>query len=123
MNRKWIYWVSAVIVALVLFSGLQGWAQSRVGIKCTRHHPRVHYRKNNVWRHPEGLYRAEDPQGEMFKIATVVDQANYGRYPTSWTYLKPTDRKHVKGYFNGIPLVRKHTLCLSGPPLPGWSPF
>ncbi len=41
---------------------------------------------------------AEDPDGEMLRIATVVDQAGYGRYPISWVYLKSTDRKHFKGY-------------------------
>jgi TolB-like protein len=41
---------------------------------------------------------AEDPDGEMVRIATVVDQAGYGRYPISWVYLKETDRKHFKGY-------------------------
>ena len=41
---------------------------------------------------------AEDPDGKMVRIATVVDQAGYGRYPISWVYLKKTDRKHFKGY-------------------------
>jgi hypothetical protein len=31
MNRKSIYWVSGAMIALVLFSGLQGWAQSQSG--------------------------------------------------------------------------------------------
>ena len=43
---------------------------------------------------------AEDPDGKMVRIATVVDQAGYGRYPISWVYLKPTDRRHFEGYFN-----------------------
>jgi TolB-like protein len=41
---------------------------------------------------------AEDPDGKMLRIGTVVDQAGYGRYPISWVYLKETDRKHFKGY-------------------------
>jgi TolB-like protein len=41
---------------------------------------------------------AEDPDGEMVRIATLVDQAGYGSYPVSWAYVKPTDRKHFKGY-------------------------
>ncbi len=41
---------------------------------------------------------AEDPDGEMVKIAAVVDQPGYGSYPPSWVYIKATDRKHLKGY-------------------------
>ena len=32
---------------------------------------------------------AEAPNGEMDKIAVVVDQAGYGDYPTDWIILKP----------------------------------
>jgi len=41
---------------------------------------------------------AEDPDGDMLKIASVVEQTGYGHYPTDWIYLKPQYRKHFKGY-------------------------
>src|SRR5271157_5794562 len=41
---------------------------------------------------------AEDPKGEMEKIATTVDQVGYGRYPTDFTILRPKYRKYFKGY-------------------------
>jgi len=41
---------------------------------------------------------ADDPSGNIFKIATVVDQVGYGRYPTSWIYLEPPDQHHLFGY-------------------------
>ncbi len=41
---------------------------------------------------------AEDPQGFMFRIATVVDQVGYGHYPTDWIYLKPPYQHHLIGY-------------------------
>jgi hypothetical protein len=41
---------------------------------------------------------AEDPKGEMEKIAVTVDQVGYGRYPTDFTILKPKYRKSFKGY-------------------------
>jgi hypothetical protein len=41
---------------------------------------------------------AEDPDGQMLKIACNVDQPGYGRYPTDWIYLKPGFQKHFKGY-------------------------
>lgn len=98
MDKHSTYWVSGVIVALVLFSGSQGWAQSRSGLK-----PPVITHAFTVEKIQYGdilkvYIEAEDPEGEMAKIATVVDQAGYGRYPTNWVYLKATDRKHFKGY-------------------------
>jgi hypothetical protein len=41
---------------------------------------------------------AEDPDGDMDKIAAVVDQMGYGSYPTDWTLLKPQYREHFIGY-------------------------
>ena len=41
---------------------------------------------------------AEDPDGDMLRIAAVVDQPGYGHYPTDWIYLKPQYQKHFKGY-------------------------
>ena len=98
MDRKWIYWVSGVIIALVLFSGLQGWAQSRSGSNAPVITHAFTVEKIKYGDILKVYLEAEDPEGEMVKIATVVDQAGYGRYPTSWVYLKPTDRKHFKGY-------------------------
>jgi hypothetical protein len=98
VDRKWIYRVSGVVVALVLFSGLQGWAQSRSGSNALVITHAFAVEKIMYGDILKVYIEAEDPQGEMVKIATVVDQAGYGRYPTSWVYLKPTDRKHFKGY-------------------------
>jgi len=41
---------------------------------------------------------AEAPDGDMFKIASVVDQVGYGRYATDWIYLEPQYQHHVRGY-------------------------
>ena len=41
---------------------------------------------------------ADDPDGDMQRIASVVDQVGYGHYPTDWIYLKPGYEKHFKGY-------------------------
>ncbi len=48
-----------------------------------------------IWR----IYiEAEDPGGDMLKIASVVDQPGYGRYPADWIYLKSQYQKNFKGY-------------------------
>jgi len=41
---------------------------------------------------------AEDPDGEMLRVAVVVSQLGLGDYPTDWTYLKSGDQKSFKGY-------------------------
>jgi hypothetical protein len=41
---------------------------------------------------------AEDPDGDMYKIASVVDQPGYGHYPTDFIIIKPQYQKHLKGY-------------------------
>jgi hypothetical protein len=41
---------------------------------------------------------AEDPDGDMLRIASVVNQTGYGYYPTDWIYLKTPYQKYFKGY-------------------------
>ena len=41
---------------------------------------------------------AEDPDGEMLRVAVIVNQLGRGAYFTDWTYLKPGDQKSFKGY-------------------------
>ena len=115
MNRKSIYSLSCVIMALLLFSGLQGWAQPKPGTKA----PVI----TDSFAVERGIYgyiwkiyiEAEDPHGEMLKIASVVDQPGYGRYPTGWLYIKPEYRKHLKGY------IQWNTFSSKTPFLYEWS--
>jgi hypothetical protein len=98
MNMKRIFWMPAIMVALILLSPPQGWTQNQSGSNApviTHAFTVDKIKYGDVLR----VYiEAEAPQGEMTRIATVVDQAGTGRYPTSWVYLKPADRKHFKGY-------------------------
>lgn len=98
MNRKWIYWLSGVVMGLVLFSGLQGWAQGQSGSNGPVITHAFTVEKVKYGDNLKVYIEAEDPKADMVRIATVVDQAGYGRYPTSWLYIKSTDRKHFKGY-------------------------
>jgi hypothetical protein len=41
---------------------------------------------------------AEDPDGDMLRIAVSVSQLGWGDYPTDWTYLKSGNQKSFKGY-------------------------
>jgi hypothetical protein len=41
---------------------------------------------------------ADDPDNDMVRIATVVEQPGFGRYPTDWVFLKSPTRGHFAGY-------------------------
>lgn len=60
----------------------------------------------NVFAMDKGYYgcpwkiflEAEDPDGDMEKIAVVVHQIGYGSYPTDWIVLKPQYQRHLIGF-------------------------
>jgi len=58
---------------------------------------------------------AEDPDGDMDKIAVVVDQTGYGGYPTDWIVLKPPYREHFIGY------LQWNTFSSKASYLPEWT--
>jgi TolB-like protein len=60
---------------------------------------------------------AEDPDSGMYRISTLVDQAGYGRYPLSWVYLKPTDRKYFKGYLQWNTFSPRASTITEGTPI------
>ena len=117
MSKKWLYWVPGVMVILVLFSSPQGWAQIQSGSNAPVITHAFTVDKIKYGDILKVYIEAEDPQGEMMKIATVVDQAGYGRYPISWVYLKPTDRKHFKGY------LQWNTFSSKTPYVSEWTPI
>ena len=117
MDKKWIYWVSAAFITAVLCSSPQGWAQSRSGSNAPVITHAFTVEKLMYGDILKVYIEAEDPEGEMVKIATVVDQAGFGRYPTSWAYLKPTNRKHFKGY------LQWNTFSSKTPFVSEWTPI
>jgi len=58
---------------------------------------------------------ADDPKGFMLRIATVVDQVGYGRYPTDWTYLEPQYEHHLIGY------LQWNTFSVHASRMPEWT--
>jgi hypothetical protein len=52
-----------------------------------------------VYGFPIKIYlAAEDPDGDMERIAVSVNQVGYGPYDTDWSYLKPQNQKKFAGY-------------------------
>jgi len=106
MNSKKALYVISVLLILVLFAPFQGQAQlfpyEGGPTKPGMHAPiithafavdRGYY--GYIWKI---YFEAEDPDGQMLRIASVVDQPGYGRYPTDWIYLKSQYGKHFRGY-------------------------
>ncbi len=104
-GRKW-YKVFLVLLALSIFVPSLGWAQlfpysggpTRPGTEppIIRHAFAVERGQYGyIWK----IYiEAEDPDGDMLRIAASVDQVGYGLYLADWIYLKPQYRKYFKGY-------------------------
>lgn len=71
---------------------------------------RGHY--GDIWK----IYlEAEDLDGDMDKIAVVVDQLGYGCYPTDWILLKSPYRAHFIGY------LQWNTFSSKTSDLPEWT--
>ena len=58
---------------------------------------------------------AMDPDGDMDRIAVVVNQAGYGHYPTDWIILRPRYREHFIGY------LQWNTFSSKASHLPEWT--
>lgn len=87
-----------LLLAIILFVPSKGWTQPKPETKAPVITHSFAVEKGNygyIWK----IYiEAEDPDGEMYRIASVVDQPGYGHYPTDWIIVKPAYRKHFKGY-------------------------
>ncbi len=105
LNR--IFGILGLLLAFSLFVPYQGWAQlfrfeGEKRPKPGTHAPIITHsfavEKGSygyIWK----IYiEAEDPDGDMLRIASVVDQVGFGHYPTDWIYLKTGYEKQFKGY-------------------------
>jgi hypothetical protein len=93
-----LFWLLSLFLSVILFTVSQGWTQSRPGTKAPiiTHSFAV---EKGIYGYIWKIYiEAEDPDGDMLRIASLADQAGYGRYPTDWVFLKPQYQRHFKGY-------------------------
>jgi len=98
MKTKKILWFLGIVLGILFLGVSQGRAQAKPE------------RKGPIITHgfavERGLYgyiwkiylEGEDPDGQMLRIASVLEQVGYGHYPTDWIYLKPQYGKHFRGY-------------------------
>ncbi len=98
MKTKRILWFISLVLAVLLLGASRDWAQP----KPEKRGPNI----THAFAVEKGYYgyiwkiyiEAEDPDGDMLRIASVVDQTGYGHYPTDWIYLRPQNQKYFKGY-------------------------
>jgi hypothetical protein len=94
-----------LLLALSFFVPCQGWgqmttnkggAQPKPGTPIITHAFAVDKGYSGyIWK----IYiEGEDPDGNMLRIASAVEQTGKGGYATDWIYLKPQYQKHFKGY-------------------------
>ena len=99
MNSKKVFWSTFFALAIAFFLASDGRTQQ----SSPKTKPPV---ITNSYAVEKGQYgyiwkiyiEAEDPDGDMYRIASVVDQPAAGRYPTGWIMIKPQYRNHFKGY-------------------------
>ena len=107
-------YLTALLFGILLLLPPQGWTQPNpekrgASIIHAFAVDQGHY--GYIWK----IYlEAEDPNGQMFKIACSVDQPGFGRYPTDWIYLKPEFQKHFKGYIQWNTFTSKISPLLDG---------
>jgi hypothetical protein len=115
MKIKKIYLLSiCYLLVTTFFITYEGWAQPKPGT----HAPIITHsfavekgQYGFIWK----IYiEAEDPDGDMLKIASVVDQTGYGHYPTDWIYLKPQSQKYFKGYLQWNTFSSKASFLTEG---------
>jgi len=123
MNSKKVFCFVSFLFVLTFFVPSQGWSQlipyTGGQPKPVTHVPII----TNAFAVEKGQYgyiwkiylEAEDPDGQMLRIASVVDEVGYGHYPTDWIYLKAQDQKHFKGY------IQWNTYSTNTSFLPEWT--
>lgn len=92
------FWFFVLSLCIMASSFSEGWAQPNLLVKppiLTNSYAIQRGRYGDVLK----IYiEADDPEGEMLRIATSVEQVGFGHYATDWVYLKPQYQHHFIGY-------------------------
>jgi len=116
MRTTKIFWLFGLTLPFILFSATPGSTgaepkrETRAPVITHAFAVEKGY-YGDVWK----IYiEAEDPDGQMLRIASVVDEVGYGHYPPIGSILNRNTKSILRAIFNGIPSARKHGTCRSG---------
>ena len=124
MNIKKTLCFISVLLAITILLPYQGWAQLFPYTGGGQPKPGTHAPIiTHAFAVEKGYYgyiwkiyiEAEDPDGEMLRIASVVNEVGVGSYPTDWIYIKPQYGKHFVGY------IQWNTFSSKTSYLPEWT--
>jgi hypothetical protein len=86
------------VLAITFFFYSYGWTQSKSDSKAPMITQSFAIEKGYygyIWK----IYiEAEDPDGDMYKIASTVDQPGWGHYFTDTILIRPQHQRNLKGY-------------------------
>ena len=98
MKTKYLVYIFGLLLVLTFFFAHAGWAEPKPGANAPMITHSFAIEKGYygyVWK----IYiEAEDPDGDMYKIASTVDQPGWGHYFTDTILIKSQNRNHLEGY-------------------------
>jgi hypothetical protein len=110
MNKK--IWMAGLALSFILLNVSTGMAQMKSGT----HAPVItasYAVDRGLYGFPLRIYlAADDPEGDMLRIAIVADSLGGGHHPTEWVFLKPQYGKNFVGYLQwntGGPAISEWT--------------
>ena len=98
MNTKDLLWIISLPIIVIFFIVSQGTTQPKPGMNAPVITHSFAIEKGRYLDVVKLYIEADDPNGDMFRIATVADETGSGYHPPDWIYLKPKDGHHFVGY-------------------------
>jgi hypothetical protein len=98
MNKKDLPWIISLTVIVIFFIVSQGTAQPKPGMNAPVITHSFAIEKGRYLDVVKLYIEADDPDGDMLRIATVVNEPGSGLRLPDWIYLKPRHGHHFAGY-------------------------
>lgn len=120
-HERWIF-LAFVALSMLFFSLAQGCAPASQAVVAGGEGSRPPIITHS-FAADRGMYgsawklylEAEDPDGDMARIAAVADQVGYGIYPASWTLIRGAQGNRLRGY------LQWNTFSSRASRLPEWT--
>ena len=98
MNGKNVLWIISLVIMVIFFTVSQGRTQPKPGMNVPVITHSFAIEKGRYLDVVRLYIEADDPNGEMLRIATVAYEPGSGYHRPDWIYLEPQDEHHFLGY-------------------------